>query len=39
MLELTAIGDEMVGPAGTGLSNERRKRLTIGVEVREGGRK
>lgn len=33
MLELSSIRDEVVGPPGTGLSSERRKRLTIGVEL------
>ena len=34
MLELDDFRDEIIGPPGTGLSSERRKRLTIGVEVR-----
>jgi len=33
MLELTPIRDQIVGPVGSGLANEQRKRLTIAVEV------
>lgn len=40
MLELVDCRDEMVGPPGMGLSSEKRKPLTIGVEVRRvGGRR
>jgi len=34
MLEMLDIRDQVVGPPGTGLSPEQRKRLTLGVEVR-----
>ena len=37
MLELAPIRDQVIGPIGHGLSSEQRKRVTIGVEVRDAG--